>query len=168
MAEEIVNKVAKSALVNFNLEDYYPDGERSLIDISHFLDDGLVLREKLFREQVNKKEWSNYNDHYVALSCSTEAIVPTWAYMLISSQLEGVAKKVVFGDVEMLETILYNEALKEVDLGKYRDKRVIVNGCSHKPVPDAAYVALTLLLKPVVKSLMFGEACSTVPIYKRK
>jgi hypothetical protein len=168
MAEEIENKVAQSALVNFNLEDHYTDGERSVIDISKYLDEGIVLREKLFRDQLINEDWSIYQGHYIALTCSTDAIVPTWAYMLISSHLEGVARKVVFGELETLETVLFEEALHDVDLEKYRDKPVIVNGCGNKPVPEAAYVKLTSILKPVVKSLMFGEACSTVPIFKRK
>ena len=168
MTGEIKNRVAQSVLVNFNLEEFYQEEERSVIDISDFLDEGMVLREKLFRDQVNKEQWSKYSNHYVALTCSTDAIVPTWAYMLISSQLHDVAKKIVFGDLQTLETFLFDQALQGIDLEKYRDKRVIVNGCSDKPVPDSAYVALTTLLKPVVKSLMFGEACSTVPIYKRK
>ena len=168
MAEEIENKVAQSALVNFNLEDHYTDGERSVIDISKYLDEGIVLREKLFRDQLINEDWSIYQGHYIALTCSTDAIVPTWAYMLISSHLEGVARKVVFGELETLETVPFEEALHDVDLEKYRDKPVIVNGCGNKPVPEAAYVKLTSILKPVVKSLMFGEACSTFPIFKRK
>jgi hypothetical protein len=168
MAEEIENKVAQSALVNFNLEDHYTDGERSVIDISKYLDEGIVLREKLFRDQLINEDWSIYQGHYIALTCSTDAIVPTWAYMLISSHLEGVARKVVFGELETLETVLFEETLHDLDLEKYRDKPVIVNGCGDKPVPEAAYVKLTSILKPVVKSLMFGEACSTVPIFKRK
>ncbi|HIO67432.1 MAG TPA: DUF2480 family protein [Flavobacteriales bacterium] len=168
MAEEIENKVAQSALVNFNLEDHYTDGERSVIDISKYLDEGIVLREKLFRDQLINEDWSIYQGHYIALTCSTDAIIPTWAYMLISSHLEGVARKVVFGELETLETVLFEETLHDLDLEKYRDKPVIVNGCGDKPVPEAAYVKLTSILKPVVKSLMFGEACSTVPIFKRK
>ena len=168
MAEEIESKVAKSALVNFNLEDYYPEGERSLIDISTYLDQGIVLREKEFRTQLADEDWTKYADHFVALICSTDAIVPTWAFMLISSYLGNIAKKVVYGDLNTLEIVLFQEALAAVDLEAYRDKPVIVNGCGEKPVPDSAYVQLTIILKPVVKSLMFGEACSTVPIYKRK
>ena len=168
MAEEIENKVAQSALVNFNLEDHYTDGERSVIDISKYLDEGIVLREKLFRDQLINEDWSIYQGHYIALTCSTDAIIPTWAYMLISSHLEGVARKVIFGELETLETVLFEETLHDLDLEKYRDKPVIVNGCGDKPVPEAAYVKLTSILKPVVKSLMFGEACSTVPIFKRK
>ena len=168
MAEEIQNRVAESELVNFNLEDFYQDGERSVIDISEFLDEGIVLREKAFREQVKSEDWSKYSDHYIALICSTDAIVPTWAYMLISSQLESVARKVIFGNSDTLETVLFEESLQNIDLDKYRDKPVIVNGCGDKPVPDSAYVTLTSVLKPVVKSLMFGEACSTVPIFKRR
>ena len=168
MNEEIENRVAQSALVNFNLEDYYTDGERSLIDISKYLDEGLVLREKSFRDQLINEDWSMYNGHYISLTCSTDAIVPPWAYMLISAHLEDIAKKVVLGEPETLETVLFEEALRDLELEQYRDKAVIVNGCGDKPVPEAAYVKLTAILKPVVKSLMFGEACSTVPIFKRK
>jgi len=168
MAEEIENKVAKSALLNFNLEDYYQEGERSVIDISNYLDEGIVLREKAFREQVKTEDWGKYQGHYVVLTCSSDAIVPTWAYMLIGASLENIAKRVLFGNLDTLETVLFQESLQTVDLSAYRDKRVIVNGCGNKPVPESAYVELTRILKPVVKSLMFGEACSTVPIYKRK
>ena len=168
MGEEIENRVAQSSLVNFNFEDFYPEGERSIIDISNFLEEGIVLREKAFREQVQNENWSKYNGHYVALICSTDAIVPTWAFMLISSQLEGIVKKVLFGSPATLETMIFQEALQQINIEDYRDKPVIVNGCGDKPVPESAYVELTSLLKPVVKSLMFGEACSTVPIYKRK
>ena len=168
MTEEIENRVALSTLVNFNLEDYYTDGERSVIDISKYLDEGLVLREKSFRDQLMQEDWSMYNDHYIALTCSTDAIVPPWAYMLISSHLGDIAKKVVLGKPETLETVLFEETLQNLELERYRDKPVIVNGCGDKPVPEAAYVKLTAILKPVVKSLMFGEACSTVPIFKRK
>lgn len=168
MTDSIENRVKDSALVNFNLEDYYPEGERSVIDISEYLDEGIVLREKGFREQVKNEDWSKFNDHYIALICSTDAIVPTWAYMLISAALEGIAKKVVFGDLETLETVLFQATLRQLDLKEYRNKPVIINGCGDKPVPESAYVELTRILKPVVKNLMFGEACSTVPIYKRK
>ncbi len=168
MAEEIENKVAQSALVNFNIEEYYPEGQRSTIDISRYLDQGIVLREKEFREQVKNEDWNAFTGHYIALNCSTDAIVPTWAYMLISAALKDVAKKVVFGNLETLETVLFQESLRHIDLEKYRDKPIIVNGCGNKPVPESAYVELTSILKPVVKKLMFGEACSTVPIFKRK
>lgn len=168
MTDAIKNRVAESALVNFNLEDYYPEGDRSAIDISIYLDQGIVLREKDFREQVNNEDWTRFSGHYISLACSTDAIVPTWAYMLISAALENIAKKVVFGDLETLETVIFHETLQHIDIEEFRDKPVVVNGCGNKSVPESAYVELTSILKPVVKNLMFGEACSTVPIFKKQ
>lgn len=162
----IENKVAQSGLINFDLEEYYPKGERVLIDMTDFLFEGLILREKDFRERIKETDWSIYQDKFVAVTCTTDAIVPTWAYMLLAASLEGYAQKVVFGSLETLETVLFNDALKNIDVEDYRDQRVIIKGCSKYPVPESAYVELTSLLKPVAKSIMYGEACSTVPIYK--
>lgn len=169
MSEElgIENKVAQSGLLNFDLEDYYPKGERVSIDMADFLFEGLILREKDFREKVKEKDWSVYQDKFVALTCSADAIVPTWAYMLLATALEEYAKKIVFGSLETLETVLFQEALSNIDVETFRDERVIIKGCSNYPVPESAYVEITRLLKPVAKSLMYGEACSTVPIYKQ-
>lgn len=163
----IENKVAQSGLINFNLEDYYPKGERVLIDMADFLFEGLILREKDFREKIKDTDWNAYQDKFVAITCTADAIVPTWAYMLLAASLEGHAKKVVFGSLETLETVLFTNALKQTNLEDYRDQRVIIKGCSKYPVPESAYVELTSLLKPVAKSIMYGEACSTVPIHKQ-
>lgn len=163
----IENKVAQSGLLNFDLEDYYPQGERVSLDIADFLFEGLILREKDFREKIKATDWSVYQDKYVALVCTVDAIVPTWAYMLLSSALEGYAKKVVFGSLETLEAMLFQEALAAIDIEAFRDEKVIIKGCSNYPVPESAYVEITQLLKPVAKSIMYGEACSTVPIYKK-
>lgn len=163
---EIVNKVAQSGIITIDLEDYYPAGERVLFDMKGLLFQGLILREKDFREFVKGHDWSQYKDKYVALNCSADAIVPTWAYMLLATQLEPYAKKVVFGDLETLETILYNEALAKLDINAYQNARIVVKGCGNLPVPKAAYVEITRLLRPVAKSIMYGEACSTVPLYK--
>lgn len=164
---EIVNKVEQSGIITIDLEDYYPSGERVLLDIKDLLFQGLILREKDFREFVKNQDWTIYKDKYVALTCSADAIVPTWAYMLLATHLEPYAKKVVFGDLEILETILYNEALAKLDIDAYKNARIVVKGCGNLPVPKAAYVEITRLLRPVAKSIMYGEACSTVPLYKQ-
>jgi len=169
MAEdfEIENRVAQSSLKNFNLEDFYPKGERVLLDMADYLFEGLVLREKDFREKVKSTDWSAFQDKYVAIDCTADAIVPTWAYMLLASALEPFAKKVVMGNLQVLETVLFQKALSKIDLEEFRDERIIIKGCSKYPVPESAYVEITSLLRPIAKSIMFGEACSNVPIYKK-
>lgn len=167
MAEEIINRVANSKLVTVDLEEFYPAGQRVLFDIKDWLLEGFVLREKDFRAAVKAHDWSVYKDDYVALTCSTDAIVPGWAYMLVTTELTAYAKKVVVGDLETLESILYEEVINKLDVTPYQDKPVIVKGCSNKPVPQNAYLALIGKLHPVVKSIMYGEACSSVPLYKR-
>lgn len=167
MSEEIINRVADSKLVTFNLEDYYPPGERILFDLSDWLHEGFVLREKDFREQAKAHDWLQYKDKYVALTCSTDAIVPAWAYMLVTTYLQPYAKKVMTGSLEDLESLLYFEIIEKLDVSNLEDKPVIVKGCSHKPVPRNAYLFLINKLQPVVKSLMYGEACSSVPLYKK-
>lgn len=167
MAEEIINRVAKSKLMVFDLEDYYPEGKRVLFDIKDWLYKELVLREKEFRESVKNKDWSIYKNQYVAITCSTDAIIPDWAYMLISIQLEPYAKKITLGNLNALETMLYHEIIEQLDTTPYQDKPVIIKGCSKKPVPSAAYVMLISKLKPIAKSILFGEACSSVPLFKR-
>ena len=168
MAEgEIINKVDKSGLTDFNLEAYYPKGERVLFDIKDQLFQGLILKEKDFREFIKSNDWSKYKDKFVALICSTDAVVPTWAYMLLTSALEPFAKKTVFGDLKILETVLFQEALSKINTEDFRDKKICVKGCGNVPVPESAYVEITRILFPVAKSIMYGEACSTVPIMKR-
>jgi len=168
MENEIVNRVAKSPIITFNLEDLYQEGPRVGIDISQWLQEGLLLIEKNFREDLKTFDWSIYNNAYVHLYCSTDAIIPAWAYMLISTYLNPIAHKVVVGSSEDLESILYAEAILKVDEENYRNRPVIIKGCSNKPVPKSAYLLIINKLQPVVKSLMFGEACSAVPLYKPK
>jgi hypothetical protein len=168
MANEIINRVANSKLVTIDLEDYYPPGERVVLDISDWLYEGVVLREKDFRRYVKEHNWTQYRDAYVALTCSGDAIIPGWAYMLISTQLSPFTARVVIGDLESLESFLYREVIEDLDLKVYKDKPVIIKGCTNKPVPKNAYVFLTERLIPVAKSIMYGEACSSVPLYKRK
>lgn len=166
--EEIVNRVANSKLVTFNLEDIYPKGERVAFDISQWLLEGIVLRESDFREQAKQHDWSQYRDKFVALFCSTDAIVPGWAYLLLSLHLAPFVKKVTVGSLDELESILFAELLQNLDVSEYTDKPLIIKGCAHKPIPQNAYVLLAQKLQPVAKSIMYGEACSSVPLFKRK
>lgn len=167
MHSEIINRVAGSKLITFDLEDFYPKGERVIIDIQEWLFEGLVLREKVFREKAAGYNWSNYQDAYVALTCSSDAIIPAWAYMLLATYLQPFAKKVVVGDLNTLEATLYTEIIQNIDVTHLRDMPVIIKGCSNKPVPENAYMLLIAKIQPVVKSLMYGEACSSVPLYKK-
>lgn len=164
---EIVNKVANSGLVNFDISDLIPKGKRVGLDLKSFLYEGLILRENEFRERVADLDTGEYEDAWVHLYCSTDAIVPLWAYFLITSKLESVAKRVVFGSLEDLEMLLMSEVIQKYDFSDFKDKRVLVKGCSKFSIPTNSYVELVQKLKPWVKSLMFGEACSSVPIYKR-
>jgi len=168
MADEIINKVAQSGLITIDLEDYYPKGERVIYDIAQNLFQGLALKEKEFREFISKNDWAVYKDKYVAIICSADAIIPTWAYMLITNAISPYAIKVIFGDTETLETILFSEAINKINTEQFRDARVVIKGCGNLPVPVSAYVELTNKLLPVAKSVMFGEACSTVPVFKKK
>lgn len=167
MAEEIINRVANSKLVTINLEDFYQEGPRFEIDLKNWLVEGFILREKEFRAELKSHDWSVYKDAYVALHCSTDAIVPAWAYMLISSHLSQFAKKIIYGNLETLESILYAEVLQSFDASEFKNKPIIIKGCSNKPVPQNAYLLLQQKLQPEVKSIMFGEACSAVPLYKQ-
>jgi len=166
MAEEIINRVAKSGLITFNLEDFIPEGERILYDIKDQLWQGIALKEKDFREFVKNNDWSVYKDKFVALHCSVDAIVPTWAYMLLVTKIASYAKRVVFGNLEALEILLFEEALNGIEPAKYQDARVVIKGCSKKKVPPSAYIKLTERLLPYAKTIMYGEPCSTVPLYK--
>ena len=168
MAEEIINKVAQSKLVTFDLEDYYPKGERKVLDLKGWLYEGIILREKEFRTFLAEYDWEQYTDAFVALTCSTDAIVPGWAYMLVTTKLQPYAKKIIQGDLQDLETSLYQTIISGLDVSMYSDMPVIIKGCSHKPVPPNAYLLLTEKLMPVAKSIMYGEACSSVPLFKRK
>ena len=168
MADEIINKVAQSKLVTFDLEDYYPKGERKVLDLKDWLFEGIILREKEFRAFLKEHDWEQYSGAFVALTCSTDAIVPGWAYMLVTTKLQPYAKRIVQGSLIDLETSLYQTIISDLDVSPYVDTPVIIKGCSHKPVPPNAYLLLTYKLMPVAKSIMYGEACSSVPLFKRK
>lgn len=167
MKEDIVNRVANSKLVTIDLEDYYPKGERVVFDIKDWLLEGLVLREKDFRQHASEYNWQQYQNSYVALTCTTDAIIPAWAYMLLSTYLEPYATKTVIGDLNTLETSIYQDIISELEVSEFKDKPIIIKGCSNKPIPDNAYIQLTTKLKPIAKSIMYGEACSSVPLYKQ-
>ncbi|WP_394420323.1 DUF2480 family protein [Tenacibaculum mesophilum] len=168
MSEEIINRVANSKLTTIDLEDFYPEGKRVIFDIKDWLFEELILREKDFRETVKNHDWSQYLDSYVSLTCSTDAIIPSWAYLLLTTELTPFAKKIVVGDLTLLETVVYQEIIQQLDTSEYKDKPVIIKGCANKPIPPSAYTLLIEKIKPVAKTIMFGEACSTVPLYKRK
>jgi len=172
--EEIRNKVAQSGLVEFNLEEYYNHAEKVHIDLKDFLSaiplgnsNAYILKEKPFRELVSKLDLSNFQNKLVAISCSVDAIVPTWAYMLLSLALTPIAKKVVIGSLTLLDEILFIEALNKIEGNKFQDAKVVIKGCSKFNVPISAYAQIAVILKPFAKSIMFGEPCSTVPLYKR-
>lgn len=165
--EEIINKVANSGLVTLDLEDYYHQGERVVYDLKDNLFMGMILKEKDFREFLKGHDWAQYAGKNVAITCTEDAIIPTWAYMLLTLQLEPHANTVVYGTLNDLEEKLYFDAITRIDVEAYRGVRVVVKGCSKHPVPTAAYVELTRKLQPVVQSLMFGEPCSTVPLFKK-
>ena len=168
MEEVFINKVANSGIETINLEEYFPAGERVFIDVKELLFMGLVLKEKDFRDWIKTHNWEQYSQKYVAIYCSSDAIVPTWAFMLISTKLSGIANKVVFGDLNALEATLWESALNELNIDQYKDKKVVIKGCGDLPVSAAAYTNISSKLVPVVQSLMYGEPCSIVPVFKSK
>jgi hypothetical protein len=168
MSEEIVNKVANSDLITLNLEDYFPKGERVLFDIKKWLFEEKFLKEKNFRESVKTHDWSAYKNQHIAIDCSIDAIIPIWAYMLVSSNLSPFASTIVKGNLQNLETILFEKAINNIDFRIFLNQRVIIKGCSNLPVCDHAYTLITSKLMHKAKSIMYGEACSSVPIFKRK
>lgn len=164
---EIENKVLNSGLITLDLETLYHPGERLVFDIKPLLFREMILKEKDFRDYIKNHDWSQYQGKNIAFMCSTDAIVPTWAYMLLARAIQPFANRYVFGDLPALENTLFYDAISKIDLEELRDKRVIVKGCSDLNVPVSAYVEVTNKLLPVVKSIMYGEACSNVPIYKK-
>ena len=168
MSEKIINRVANSKLKTFDLEEIYPEGKRVLFDVKDWLFQELILKEKDFRTSVKNHDWSQYKNSFVAITCSVEAIIPSWAFMLVASEVIPFANKVVIGDLELLETTIYQELIGFLDFKDYVDSPVIIKGCANKPIPNSAYAFLIEKLQPIAKSIMFGEACSTVPLYKSK
>lgn len=165
---EIINKVAISKLEVFDLEDYYQTGVRRQIDVSQWLEDGFLLIEKNFRNHLKNHDWQQYQNQYVAITCSTDAIFPAWANILVAVYTGPFATKTVVGNLNDLETAIYQEVLSQVDYSIYDQKPVILKGCSKKPVPESAYVFAVQKLQTFAKSIMYGEACSAVPLFKKQ
>ena len=168
MDEAIINKVSESSIITLNLEDYYPKEEIVVFDMKDHLFMGLILKEKDFRENLKNLDLANYTNKAVAVTCSADAVIPMWAYMLVASYLQPVANEVVFGTEEELKKQLLLKNIAQLDLTDLADKRIVIKGCGELPIGEAAYLAATKLLRPVAKSIMYGEPCSTVPIFKKK
>ena len=164
---ELINRVAASAIVSLNMEEFYPQEERMVFDLANYLEQGLVLREKEFRAALKSLDWNSYQGKWVAVSCSADAIVPTWAFMLVCTYLEGLAMGYCVGDLEALEQYIVEETLSKLPLESYKDRSVVIKGCSKVAIPLFAYGRLVSILQREAKSLMFGEPCSTVPLYKK-
>lgn len=168
MSDEIKNRVAASKLVTIDLEEFYPPGERILFDIKKWLFKEQILKEIDFRNFVKEHDWTSYQNKYVALTCSADAIIPSWAYLLISVSLSPYVKQIVVGDLELLEIVIFKDIIDTIPLYNYKNKPIIIKGCSKKSIPQTTYSYLISKLLPVVNSIMYGEACSSVPLYKKK
>ncbi len=168
MAEEIINKVASSSLSTLNLEDFFPKNEVLVFDLKDYLFMELILKEKSFRESLQQLDWSIYQDKIVAVTCSADAIIPVWAYMLVATYLQPRAKEIIMGSESSVVQQIILKRIEALDASAFRDQRIVVKGCGDLPVNEAAFMAITQKLQPVVKSIMYGEPCSTVPIYKRR
>jgi hypothetical protein len=168
MSETFVNKVAESGLITIDLENWYPRGETEVFDLKDYLFMGMILKEKDFREALKNMDWTKYQDKNVAITCTADAIIPVWAYMLVAAYLQPVAKEFIMGDEKELHKSLFLKNLAVINVNEYADKRVVIKGCGETPIADYVYMEITKLLRPVVKSIMYGEPCSTVPVYKKK
>jgi hypothetical protein len=168
MTEGFINKVEESGLITINLEDYYPSEEIVLFDLKDYLFMGLILKEKEFREALKQIDLSVYKDKLVAVTCSADAIIPIWAYMLIGSLLQPVVKELYYGTTTQFQQQILLNNIASINAADYFEKRVVIKGCGDLPIGEAAYLQVTQKLRPVVKSIMYGEPCSTVPIYKKK
>ena len=167
MSEAIVNKVAESGLVTIDLENFYPRQEVVLFDLKDYLFMGLILKEKDFREALKKEDWKKFRNKYVAVTCTADAIIPIWAYMLVVSYVQPVAADIIQGDEKELHRYLFIKNIEALNSEEYIDKRVVIKGCGDLPIGEFAYTEITKKLRPVAKSIMYGEACSTVPVFKK-
>ena len=168
MDKPLVNRVAASGLITINLEDFFPEVETAVFDIKDYLFMELILKEKDFREALKEHDWSQYTDKVLLVYCSTDAIIPVWAYMLVSSYASTYSRDIFQGDANSYYQLAFQKKLSALDISQYEDQRIVIKGCSDKPVPTSAYVQLTSLLRPLARSIMYGEPCSTVPIFKKK
>jgi hypothetical protein len=168
MSETIVNKVAGSGLITLNLEEFFPGGEFVSFDLKDYLFMGLILKEKDFRESLKTLDWHQYQNKYVYITCTADAIIPVWAYMLVTAYLQPVAGDVFVGNEAEMKKFMFIKNIARVNVEDYRDQRIVVKGCGDVHIDEFAYAEITKLLLPVVKSIMYGEPCSTVPVYKKK
>lgn len=168
MENEIINKVASSPLLTVDLEEYYPKNEIIVFDLKPYLFMELILKEKDFRASLADIDWKIYQDKIVAVTCSTDAVIPVWAYMLVATYLEPIATDIVMGDEHAAVKQVLLKRINKIDVNEYKDKRIVVKGCGELAIGEFAYMEITRLLRPVAKSIMYGEPCSTVPIYKKK
>lgn len=168
MSEPFINKVAESGLITIDLENYYPKQQTAVFDLKDHLFMGMILKEKDYREALKNLDWSVYANKAVALTCSADAIIPVWAWMLAATYLQPVASEIVMGDEKELQKELYIRNIAAINKDEFADKRVVIKGCGEIPIPDYVYMEITRHLQPVVKSIMYGEPCSTVPVYKKK
>lgn len=168
MQTTFVNKVAESGITTLNLEDYYIKEDVAVFDMKDYLFMGMILKEKDFREVLKIFDTTPFENKIVALTCSADAIIPMWAYMLAASLLQPVATEIIFGTEEVIKETVLLRNIAQIEPAQYKDARVVIKGCGELPIGEAAYVAITQKLRPVAKSIMYGEPCSTVPVYKRK
>jgi hypothetical protein len=168
MNDPIINKVAESGLITLDPVKYYPKGETSIFDLKEFLFMGMILKEKDYREALKSYDWSKHQDKNVAVTCTADAIIPVWAYMLAASYLQPIAREIVMGDEKELHKAIFIKNLSQINLNEFNDKKIVIKGCGDTPIGDFVYMELTKLLRPVAKSIMYGEPCSTVPVYKKK
>ncbi len=167
MSEPFVNKVAESGLITIDLETYYPRDNTAVFDMKDYLFMGMILKEKDFREALKNIDWSLYRDKNIALTCSADAIIPVWAWMLAATYLQPVAKEIVMGDEKELHKNIFLKNISAINVSEFADKKVVIKGCGETPIGDYVYMEITKLLRPVAKSIMYGEPCSTVPVYKK-
>jgi len=168
MSEPLINKVAESGLITIDLEAYFPKGNTAVFDLKDYLFMGMILKEKDFREALKKVDWSVYQDKNIALTCSADAIIPVWAWMLAATYLQPVAKEIVMGDEKELHKTIFLKNISGIDVNEFADKKVVIKGCGETPIGDYVYMEITKRLLPVAKSIMYGEPCSTVPVYKKR
>jgi len=167
MSDAIVNKVSESGLITLDLEQYYPRDTVALFDLKDYLFMGLILKEKDFREALKNLDWDVYRNKYVGVTCSADAIIPPWAYMLAAAYLQPVAKDVIMGDEKEVHKTIFLQNIQGIDVNEFTGQRVVVKGCGETPIGEFAYMEITKRLRPVAKTIMYGEPCSTVPIYKK-
>ncbi|MEO5945276.1 MAG: DUF2480 family protein [Chitinophagaceae bacterium] len=167
MSEHFVNKVAESGLITIDLEKFIPNGENMVFDLKEYLFMEMILKEKDFRASLKETDWEKFREKNVAIICSADAIIPVWAYMLVVSYLQPVAKEIILGDEQELKKKLFLQNIDAININEFTDKRIVIKGCGETPIADFAYMEITKRLLPVVKSIMYGEPCSTVPVYKK-